>query len=337
MRASLNLEEQRRPIAAREQAHRAERPDAADSDGLEGRVPEHVAVEQAQPFRREPLAVGREHLLRVDALAWIGLAVEVIDGGALVGDLVALDEVREVVVALRRLAGLGDDRLQAAPQRGILDVPDLAFELDPAVPDLQRRQPGEDAHAQAIGLDGRRRGGARALRTKLGVERRDRDARGEALQVHGEVDARQRLVEIVDVEEDVFLRRREGTEVHEVAVAAGLDVDAGKRRMGEVLRHHGRSAAQEGERAHQHALVALGDELGHADAVAFGEQRDGIAAGVVVELGMRFARRFAPQHDALLIARAKSRGSRTFHDGPPGKRPRPAMDRNDCVQNCAPS
>ena len=169
--------------------------------------------------------------MRIDALARIGLSVEVIDGRPLVGDLVALGEVRKVVVALERSPGLVEDRLQAAPERRVLEAPDLARKLDPAVPDFERRQLGEAAHVQAIGLDGRGRRGPRALGGEFGVERGHRDARGEALQVHGEIDARQRLVEIVDVEQDDLLRRREGAEVHEVAVAAGLDGDARARRM----------------------------------------------------------------------------------------------------------
>ena len=56
------------------------------------------------------------------------------------------------------------------------------------------------------------------------VLRRDHDARREPLEIPLEW-GRQRLVEVVDVEDDVALRRREAAEVHQVRVAAGLHAD----------------------------------------------------------------------------------------------------------------
>ena len=75
---------------------------------------------------------------------------------------------------------------------------------------------------------------------------------------------RQGLVEVVDVEDDVALGRGEAAEIQQVAVAAGLDMNARRRRGGEVGGHDARRAAVEGERRLQHPAVADRDEFGHA-------------------------------------------------------------------------
>ena len=68
---------------------------------------------------------------------------------------------------------------------------------------------------------------ASALREAV-VARRDREARREALDVVLER-ARQRLVEVVEVEQQLPLRRGERAEVRQVGVAAQLDLQAGPR------------------------------------------------------------------------------------------------------------
>jgi len=70
-----------------------------------------------------------------------------------------------------------------------------------------------------------------------------RDACSQSLEVDREIDAGQRLVEIIDVEKNIFLRGGKGSEVHQMAVAAGLDGDSRDRLVPQVLRHHrGRAA-----------------------------------------------------------------------------------------------
>ena len=54
---------------------------------------------------------------------------------------------------------------------------------------------------------------------------------------------RQRLVEVVQVEDEVALGGGEDPEVREVAVAAGLDLDPAPRRRAEVGGHHGGGSA----------------------------------------------------------------------------------------------
>ncbi len=66
---------------------------------------------------------------------------------------------------------------------------------------------------------------------------------------------RQRLVQIVDVEQQSAFGRREAAEIEQVRVAADLNVDAGGRRVGKVGRHHPGRAAIEGERRLQHPSI----------------------------------------------------------------------------------
>src|SRR5262249_47184464 len=87
-------------------------------------------------------------------------------------------------------------------------------------------------------------------------QRGNRDACSQSFEVDREIDAGQRFVKIVDVEKNVFFWCREGSEVHQMAVAAGLDGNACGRLMPEVFRHHRGGAAQEGEWVCKHSLIA---------------------------------------------------------------------------------
>ena len=193
--------------------------------------------------------------------------------------LFTLHQVREIIVLFEVSGGLRHDGGKLLPERAVLDALDLPRQVDPAVPDFQRRQLGENLHSAAVGFDACRRERPRPVLGELDRQCRDGDARGQALEVHGEIDSRQRLVEIVDVEYDVLLRRRECPEVHEMAVAASLNGDAGCRLMPEVLGHDRGRPAQEGERACKHAFVTHRDQVRHAGAVARGEDGDRIAIG----------------------------------------------------------
>ena len=88
---------------------------------------------------------------------------------------------------------------------------------------------------------------------------RDEDARRQPLEVPLP-GAGQRLVEIVDREHEVAFGRCEHAEIGEMRIAARLHGQSGDRRIREVGRHHGRRAAQEGERAREHPRVANGDQ-----------------------------------------------------------------------------
>ena len=74
---------------------------------------------------------------------------------------------------------------------------------------------------------------------------------------------RQGLVEIVEVEDQVALGRGEHAEVAQVGVPAGLDVQSGAGRGGQVRGHDEGRAPVEGERGHQHPAVPDGHQLLH--------------------------------------------------------------------------
>src|SRR5262249_61929536 len=84
------------------------------------------------------------------------------------------DQMREIVVLLDMPARLGEDAAQPAAKGAVADALDLAFELDPAVPDFQRRQLGEVAHVTAVGADRASGNWARPLVRKLGRQGSDR-------------------------------------------------------------------------------------------------------------------------------------------------------------------
>src|SRR5262249_7440441 len=114
-------------------------------------------------------------------------------------------------------------------------------------------------------------------------------------------DPRQRLVEIIDVEYEVLLRGRECPEVHQMAVAASLDGNAGARLMLEVLGHHRGGAAQERERTYKHALVANRYQLRHAVAIARGKDGDRITIAGSEQLGVPLTRHLFAQALAVRI------------------------------------
>ena len=132
---------------------------------------------------------------------------------------------------------------------------DQRLRVQALIPDVQRPQPRALAQVLPIRAHARQ---DRALTGGVGqaiVPRRDLEAHDQALQVPFPR-CRERLVEVVEVEDQIPLGRGERTEVQQVAVAARLHLDAGGRQGGEVVRHQSRRAAQEGERSSDHASVA---------------------------------------------------------------------------------
>jgi hypothetical protein len=70
-----------------------------------------------------------------------------------------------------------------------------------------------------------------------------------------------RLVEVVDVEHDAPLGRCERTEVHQMAIAAGLHGQVRGGQPRKIGRHDRGRAPVEGERRDHHAAVADRDQL----------------------------------------------------------------------------
>ncbi len=143
----------------------------------------------------------------------------------------------------------------------ILDTLERLLKVDPTVPDLQRRKRHEREHVLAIGRDRARCQAPSEFARHASCARRDSDTSREALYVDSEIDAGQRFIEIVDVKQDVVFGRIERAKVHQMAVAAGLNLCAGDRLAREIARHYGRRAAQKRKRANHHSPVTLGDQF----------------------------------------------------------------------------
>ena len=140
------------------------------------------------------------------------------------------------------------------------------------------------------------------LRVEAAVAARDGEARDEPLDVPLER-ARQRLVEVVDAEDEAPIRRGERAEVGQVGVAAELDLAARARRVGQVRGHLRRGPAEEGERRHQHPPVAERHELRDPGGGLLVEQLDRIGAvRRRLPFGVRGARHEGPNR----LARRRS-------------------------------
>ena len=87
----------------------------------------------------------------------------------------------------------------------------------------------------------------------------------------------QSFIEVVDVEEDVALRRGEAAEIHKVSVAASLHAKSGRRGRRQIGRHDRGRAAIEGERRLGHAPEADRDQLRDSAFVGLAQKLDRIA------------------------------------------------------------
>ncbi len=167
-------------------------------------------------------------------------------------------------------ARLGDDvpRLARLP-RGeplVRDLPGNLVEelahLEVVVPDLERAEPGRLAQSLAVRPDDGHHDVAPVCLREAPVATHDLEAGGKALDVPLPR-PRDRLVEVVDVEDHPALGRAEEPEVRQVGVAAHLHDDARRGSGAEIHGHERRSAPVEGERRREHAPVADRDEVLH--------------------------------------------------------------------------
>ena len=100
----------------------------------------------------------------------------------------------------------------------------------------------------------------RCFRLKPRSRPGDLEARHQTLDVPFERPG-QRLVEVVDAEDQPPVGSRERAEVRQMRVAAELNLEARARRIREVRRHQGSSTAVERERRDEHAPVADRNQL----------------------------------------------------------------------------
>ena len=151
-----------------------------------------------------------------------------------------------------------------------------AVEIDAIVPDVQRVHRGVVGHSFAVGAHGFRRRLRRVAVEQPDMMGGDDDAGRQPLDVPLPW-RRQGFVEIVDVEEDVALRRGEAAEIHEVSVAARLHAKPGGGGRGQVGRHDRGRAAIEGERRLRHAPEAYRDQLRNPAFIGLVQKLDRIA------------------------------------------------------------
>ena len=145
--------------------------------------------------------------------------------------------------------------LHALPVERLAHAREAFLDLQVRVPDVQVPHPRELPHRLAVLAHRRSRMSARSASGEPVVAPGDRQARGEPLDVPLPR-ARERLVEVVDVEHELALGRAEDAEVREVGVAADLGRDPRSGCGREVGRHDHRGAAVERERRREHPAVA---------------------------------------------------------------------------------
>src|SRR5262249_45341464 len=133
--------------------------------------------------------------------------------------------------------------------------------------------------------------------------------------IGSEVDAGQRLIEIVDVEQDVLLWGSECPKIHQMTIAASLDRNPRSWLVPEILGHDGGSTAQKCEWASQHALVTNRHQLGHSGAVGRCENSDRVAFHWFEQIRVLLAQTLLAQSYPVLVAFGQRTGRCLGHGG----------------------
>lgn len=143
-------------------------------------------------------------------------------------------------------AGPGEAGLHPAAVAGRAHQRQQAVGVDPLVPDGEFTLAGQAAEGRTV-RGCRLQRGAVGLRVAVAVLAVEATATLAARRFVPLERARERLVEVVEVEEEGTFRGGVQAEVEEVRVAAELDGEAGVRLGRQVRGHHGGRAAQERE------------------------------------------------------------------------------------------
>ena len=247
-------------------------------------------ADDALGLRREVL--GRVHddrRLLLDPVAAVDL----------LGELLQRPEARAPARLREVLLGRLDRRLVGPGRELIHDV----LDVDPGVPDVEEAHRRELGHRRPVGAARPRvppRAApsrwwplSRAATTKLATSRLTSHSNG----------AGQRLVEVVEVEDEAAVGRREHAEVRQVRVTAALHAQPGRRGPREIPRHDRRAAAIERERRDDHAAVADRHEVGDPRRVLLLEHADGVRA-----VGGRLPLRVRLERHAARARRVPRRG-----------------------------
>ena len=195
----------------------------------------------------------------------------------------AVDLVGELGERLHAVlgSGLGDVRSSLGPLflggHG-LELLEQRLNLDVGVPDIEVAHRSGLLHPRPVFIGHRQHDRAPLRRSEPAVPAGDLKARGQPLHIPLPR-ARQRLVEIVDVEHQLPLRGGENPEVRQVRVTADLDRQPGARRGGQVGGHDQRGTPVERERRHQHPAITDRNQLRNPAHPLLLQQPDRVGTG----------------------------------------------------------
>ena len=280
----LELEEERVVAVPPEQEHdEGARADAADPDDLPGRVDIAEPLEQPATVSRERSPVGADDLLQrlvkaVELVATDKILDRRHDGRVADDARLAVDELGQLrerlQAALRlRLRQVALGPLDLLRGRLLLKFGQQLLDVQARVPEVEVAHGRVPVDRLAVGTADRLVDRLSLPLVEAAVAAGDREARDEALDVPLER-AGQRLVEVVDAEDEPPVRGCEAAEVGEMGIAAELGVQPRSRHRREVRRHQVCRTAVEGKRRHEHPPVADRHQLGHARLRLLLEQLD---------------------------------------------------------------
>ena len=265
----LQLQEQRLVGAVAEQQHDerlgADRP---DTDHLAREVAEVVTLQHRPPLRLQPVQVLLDSAAQFLQDVRVALNGEADDNGMSGPDpVLSLDLVAHLQEGAQAGAAVRLRNVPVAAAYCLLrldrvEQPAYLVDIDPGIPDLEEPHCRVLRHLGAVAARCLSRGGARVVVAEAIVPRGDGDAGRKSLDVPVER-RRERLVEVVDVEDQVPVGRRVHAEVQQVRVTAGLYPDIGAGRVREIPGHRRRRAAEVGERRGGHAPVADRYQIRH--------------------------------------------------------------------------
>jgi hypothetical protein len=296
----LDLQEQRIVIrVAKCQHERVVGADAAHADDLAGPVDNAVALEEHAPVIRKRTAI-TVHRERCGGAALRGKVLDQrwgIDDAKLAFDRLGQLVERSEAGGLTRLAqhvGFESARLGPADQREQL------VHRHVCVPDLEGPHPGARTHSSAVCRRCRPCGLIALFGREATLASGDHHARCQAFDIPLEW-RRQRLIEVVDIEDEPALGRGEDAEVQHVRIATRLYPQPADGSVGKILSHDRGGSAEERQRRSHHALMADRQELRHPPSLLLLQNEDRITpAGRRVPSRMLGARHALAQRPAML-------------------------------------